>query len=126
MYVTSQAVMNNPLIQTQPVVQYWYMFQPGSSVDAGKMWNHLNLLGCAVTEHHAYKLPCYDGYGLSFHTSEACTAWRVSEAYKDSSSPQIMPHCDFYGKNDGTDSSGIAETVVEGFLEGLFAAGEPV
>ena len=86
------------------------------------MWNHLNLNGCAPTENKYYAEDSIKGSILTFHTSEACTAARVSHATRSGSDPGVNIACAYSGKNDAIDFDGIAGAVtgtLEGILEGL-------
>jgi hypothetical protein len=110
---------NNPF---QPVVQYWYVVVPNSGVKADRMWNHLNLNGCAPTANKYYGTPKNKGIALTFHTSEACTAARVSHAYRSSSDPPYNLGCTFTGKagvNGGEGGAAAIDGAFNALLEGL-------
>ncbi|KAK8040202.1 hypothetical protein PG993_008613 [Apiospora rasikravindrae] len=76
-------------VTNDPVVQYWYVTAQdmGHAIKANKLWNHLNLNGCAPTEHVQHLKPEINGAVYTFHTSEACTSARVSHAIRSSSNP---------------------------------------
>lgn len=90
----------------------------GNSIKADRVWNHLNLNGCAPTENKYYAESSINGSILTFHTSEACTAARVSHAIRSGSSPGVNIACQYFGKKDGIDTNGIAGAVT-GTLEGI-------
>jgi len=115
-------------VTNDPVVQYWYVVASnvGNDIKADRVWNHLNLNGCAPTENKYYAKSNINGAVLTFHTSEACTAARVSHALRSGSDPGVNIACAFTGK-DGVDPGEAAATggdaVLEGILEGLGAFG---
>ncbi|MCJ1293154.1 hypothetical protein MMC34_004707 [Xylographa carneopallida] len=112
-------------VTNDPVVQYWYVTVPnaGNSIKADRVWNHLNLNGCAPTENKYHVESSIKGCALSFHTSEACTAARVSHALRSGSDPGINIACQFTGKGYTVDPGEAAATAVDatigGILEGL-------
>ncbi|KAI1879194.1 hypothetical protein JX265_002148 [Neoarthrinium moseri] len=111
-------------VTNDPVVQYWYLVVPNSGVKANRMWNHLNLNGCAPTEHKYYNTPKNHGVALTFHTSEACTAARVSHAYRSSSDPPYNLGCTFNGKespNGGEAGAAAIDAAFEAVIEGIRA-----
>lgn len=126
-YVSHQALNSGgaspltPMSNQQPVVQYWYMVVPDSGVKADRMWNHLNLNGCAPTENKYYSEPGINGIALTFHTSEACTAARVSDAYRSSSDPPYNVACQFTDK-DGVDPGEAAASAGDDALDGILEA----
>jgi hypothetical protein len=86
----------------------------------------LNLNGCAPTENKYYAESSINGSSLTFHTSEACTADRVSNAIRSGSDPGVNIACEFTGK-DGADpalignkvAGSVADSAVTAILEGL-------
>ena len=93
-----------------------------NSIKADRVWNHLNLNGCAPTENKYHVESSINGASLTFHTSEACTAARVSDALRSGSDPGQNIACAFTGK-DGVDAGEAAATAgdaaFEAVLEGL-------
>ncbi|KAK7949291.1 uncharacterized protein PG986_010177 [Apiospora aurea] len=115
-------------VTNDPVVQYWYVTAQdmGHAIKANRLWNHLNLNGCAPTEHVQHLKPEINGAVYTFHTSEACTAARVSHAIRSASSPPKDIACKFTQKNNGISpggaagaASGGANSAVLGILRGL-------
>lgn len=97
------------------------MQDAGNSIKADRVWNHLNLNGCAPTENKYHVESSINGCALTFHTSEACTAARVSHALRSGSDPAINIACAFTGK-DGVDGGEAAATAADGALEGILEA----
>jgi hypothetical protein len=97
-----------------------------NSIKADRVWNHLNLNGCAPTENKYYAQSQINGCSLTFHTSSACTAARVSHALRSGSDPGINIACEYTGPPpedwdpveaaiEGLD--GVVEGILSGFLE---------
>lgn len=97
----------------------------GNDIKADRVWNHLNLNACAPTENKYYANDTIDGCALTFHTSEACTAQRVSDAIRSGSDPGVNIACQFTDKDGATPSqeaaaagNGAAAAILE-FLKGI-------
>ncbi|CAJ2513084.1 Uu.00g012030.m01.CDS01 [Anthostomella pinea] len=107
-------------VTNDPVVQYWYVTvqDAGNSIKADRVWNHLNLNGCAPTENKYHVESAINGCALTFHTSEACTAARVSDALRSGSDPAINIACSFTGK-DGPGAGEAVASAIDGTLEGI-------
>ena len=90
-----------------------------NSIKADRVWNHLNLNGCAPTENKYHVESSINGCALTFHTSEACTAARVSDALRSGSDPGINIACQFTGKGSSVDPGEAAATAVDAAIEGI-------
>ncbi|CAJ2504036.1 Uu.00g114300.m01.CDS01 [Anthostomella pinea] len=115
-------------VTNDPVVQYWYVVvkDAGNQIKADRVWNHLNLNGCAPTENKYHVESDINGCALTFHTSEACTAARVSHALRSGSEPGINIACAFTGKegpDPGEGAASAGDGVLEGILHGIGAFG---
>lgn len=98
----------------------------GNSIKADRVWNHLNLNGCAPTERKYYAESKINGCALTFHTSEACNANAVSKAIRSGSEPGINVACAFTGKGGvgpGEAAASGIDGALEGILEGIGAFG---
>lgn len=94
---------------------------PKGGCKADRMWNHLNLNGCAPTENKYYDINDKTGVALTFHTSEACDAEKVSHAYRSSSEPPANVACQFNPKEAVSALEG-GVTGVAAVFTGIFAA----
>lgn len=92
-----------------------------NSIKADRVWNHLNLNGCAPTENKYHVQSDINGCSLTFHTSEACTSQRVSDALRSGSDPAINIACEFTEK-DGADPGEAAAAAADGALEAVLEA----
>lgn len=98
------------------------MQNAGNSIKADRVWNHLNLNGCAPTENKYHVEKGINGCALTFHTSEACTAARVSHALRSGSDPGINIACAFTNKggvDPGEAAATAGDAAFEAVLEGL-------
>lgn len=90
----------------------------GNQIKADRVWNHLNLNGCAPTENKYYAQSNINGSSLTFHTSEACTAGRVSDAIRSGSEPGVNIACEFVEK-DGADPGESGATVLAAIIQAI-------
>ena len=90
-----------------------------NSIKADRVWNHLNLNGCAPTENKYHVESSINGCALTFHTSEACTAARVSDALRSGSDPAMNIACQFTGKGNQVDPVEAAASAVDATIEGI-------
>ncbi|KAK6068553.1 hypothetical protein SCUP234_11097 [Seiridium cupressi] len=107
-------------VTNDPVVQYWYVVvtDAENSIKANRVWNHLNLNGCAPTENKYHVQSDINGAALTFHTSEACTAQRVSHAIRSGSDPAENIACQFTDK-DGADAGTAASSALGSVSNGV-------
>lgn len=94
----------------------------GNDIKADRVWNHLNLNGCAPTENKYYAESSINGSALTFHTSEACTAARVSDAIRSGSEPGVNIACEFTPANDGVNPGEAAAAGVSDAIQAIFDA----